>query len=371
MSPGERAAWLRLALTPGLGPAATRELLARFGLPQDVFAAGTAAVRAAVAEPLARLVLAQPDAELRGTLTRAEDWLCAAPERSLLTLADADYPRALLATADPPPVLFAWGRRGLLGQPSLAIVGSRSCTQSGARTAEAFARSLAQAGLSIVSGLARGIDAAAHRGALQAAAEGVAASTIAVVGNGIDVVYPPGNRALTEAIRSAGLVLSEFAPGTPPLARNFPRRNRILAGLARGVLVVEAALRSGSLISARLAAELGREVFAIPGSIHSPTARGCHRLIKDGAKLVESAADILEELRLPVPTPAAAADAPATSLSAEQQALLEAVGHDPVDFDTLALRCPGAAGRLSAALLELELAQYVERLPGNRYQRLR
>jgi DNA processing protein len=270
-------------------------------------------------------------------------------------------------------VLFAWGRRAILAQPALAIVGSRSCTQQGRETAAAFAKALAHAGLTIVSGLAVGIDAAAHRGALQAFDEGAAATTVAVVGTGIDLVYPAAHRTLTEAIRDKGLVLSEFAPGTPALAQNFPRRNRILAALAQGVLVVEAALRSGSLITARLAAELGREVLAIPGSIHSPTARGCHRLIKDGAKLVESAQDVLDELRVPVTV---AADTRTTggaraALSAEQGALLAALGHDPVGLDTLGERCALEPGRLTAALLELELAQYVERLPGNRYQRLR
>ncbi|HMF28992.1 MAG TPA: DNA-processing protein DprA, partial [Candidatus Cybelea sp.] len=263
--------------------------------------------------------------------------------------------------------------REVLGLPALAIVGSRSCTHQGRETAQAFARSLAQAGLNIVSGLAVGIDAAAHRGALEAAAEGAVASTIAVIGTGIDVVYPTSQRGLGEAIRARGLMLSEFALGTPALAHNFPRRNRVIAGLARGVLVVEAAMRSGSLITARLAAEIGREVLAIPGSIHSPTARGCHRLIKDGAKLVESAQDVLDELHLPARAVAAAdrGSEGSEQMNAEHRAVLAALGHDPVDLDTLARRCARDAGALSAALLELELAQYVERLPGNRYQRLR
>jgi DNA processing protein len=308
---------------------------------------------------------------MEAAIATAETWLAAAPENTLLTLADADYPRALLETSDPPPLLFACGRRDLLARPALAIVGSRSCTHQGRQTAEEFARALAQAGLTIVSGLATGIDAAAHRGALQALDAGATASTIAVVGTGIDLVYPASQRALAAAIRANGLLLSEFAPGTPALAHNFPRRNRIIAGVARGVLVVEAALRSGSLITARLAAELGREVFAIPGSIHSPTARGCHRLIKQGAKLVESARDVLDELHLPAAAAAAPAAAKPAALAPAQQRVLTALGRDPVDLDTLALRCDGDTGSLSATLLELELAQYVERLPGNRYQRLR
>jgi DNA processing protein len=374
MDAGERAAWLRLLLTPGLGPRTARELLAAFGLPQQVFSAGSAALGRYLSADLANLIRQAPSAPIEATIANAEQWLAGGLDRSLVTLADPDYPRALLECSDPPAVLFAWGQRGLLASTALAIVGSRSCTQQGRETALAFAKALAHAGLTIVSGLAIGIDAAAHRGALQASEEGAVASTIAVLGSGIDVVYPAGQRALTESIRSRGLLLSEFAPGAPALAHNFPRRNRIIAGLARGVLVVEAALRSGSLITARLAAELGREVFAIPGSIHSPTARGCHRLIKDGAKLVESAQDVLDELHLPRTT--AQADAAGDTnrlarLSEAQRLLLAALGHDPVDLDTLALRCEDTAGSVSAILLELELAQYVERLPGNRYQRLR
>lgn len=373
MDAAERAAWLRLLLTPGLGPRTARELLAAFGLPQDVFSASAGTLRKIVGDDLARALAAHPEAAIEIAITRSEQWLAGQGGRSLITLADADYPPGLLECPDPPPVLFAWGRREVLAQPALAIVGSRHCTQQGRENAEEFARSLAHAGLTIVSGLALGIDAAAHRGALLAFDEGAATTTVGVVGTGIDMVYPPAHQALTEAIREKGLVLSEFAPGTPALAQNFPRRNRLLAALGRGVLVVEAALRSGSLITARLAAELGREVLAIPGSIHSPTARGCHRLIKDGAKLVESAQDVLDELRLPARA-AGAAQARAgvrVELSTEQDALLAALGHDPVGLDTLVQRCATEPGRLTATLLELELAQYVERLPGNRYQRLR
>jgi DNA processing protein len=227
---------------------------------------------------LARL---QPPSEIPQRRRNETGWR---PRRhSLLTLASA-YPQALLTTPDPPPVLFAVGRVDLLNRPGIAIVGSRNATQQGVSNAEGFATALARAGVTVVSGLALGIDAAAHRGALAADAD---ASTVAVVGTGVDIVYPASNRELMKEIRSRGVVVSEFALRTPAIAHNFPRRNRIIAGLARGVLVVEAALRSGSLITARLAAEAGREVFAIPGSIHSPLARGCHRLIRDGAKLVE------------------------------------------------------------------------------------
>ncbi len=366
MDLAERAGWLRLTLTPDIGPRTARELLAAFGLPEAIFAAGRSALLRQVPERLAAVLAAPASAEVASAVKAAERWLALDAAHSLLTLADDVYPRSLLTTADPPPVLFAVGRCELLQRPALAIVGSRSATQQGAANAEAFAQHLAHAGLTIISGLALGIDAAAHRGALKALADGADASTIAVLGTGVDVVYPTSNRALFDAIRSGGLLLSEFALGTPGIAHNFPRRNRIISGLARGVLVVEAALRSGSLITARLAAECGREVFALPGSIHSPTAKGCHRLIKDGAKLVESAQDILDELRIDARAPEVRSPRPAA-----HDALLAALGFDPVDLDTLAARTGRDAGSLTAELLELELAQDVERLPGNRYQRLR
>jgi len=375
MNDEEQRAWVRLALTSGVGPATARALLAAFGLPDAVFAAGPAQLARVVGDALARVLAAPPAPELAQAIDAAIAWLARDASHRLLTLADADYPRGLLAMPDPPPLLFAIGRVDLLAQPALAIVGSRSATQQGAATAESFAAGLARSGLTIVSGLALGIDAAAHRGALRAAADGARGSTIAVVGTGIDLIYPAAHRALTDQIRREALVLSELPLGTPAIAHNFPRRNRLIAGLARGVLVVEAALRSGSLITARLAAEQGREVFAIPGSIHSPVAKGCHRLIKEGAKLVESVQDILEELRLDAPaagaTGAAEPAAPAPALPAAQAEVLAALGHDPVDLDLLAQRTQRAAGELTALLLELELAQHVERLPGNRYQRLR
>ncbi len=366
MDAAERAAWLRLTLTPDVGPRTARELLAAYGLPDAIFSAGRQSLLQHVAERLAATLSAPLSAEIAAAVKATERWLTLDSNHTLVTLADADYPAMLLTTPDPPPVLFAIGRRELLGRPALAIVGSRSATHQGAANAEAFARHLALAGLTIVSGLALGIDAAAHRGALKALDDGADCSTIAVVGTGVDVTYPASNRALTVTVRTRGLVLSEFPLGTPGIAHNFPRRNRIISGLSRGVLVVEAALRSGSLITARLAAESGREVFAVPGSIHSPTAKGCHRLIKDGAKLVESAQDILDELRIEARIGDSQAPRPAA-----HGALLEVLGHDPVDLDTLALRSGRDAGSLTAELLELELTQDVERLPGNRYQRLR
>jgi DNA processing protein len=364
MDISERAAWLRLALTPGVGPRSARALLGPFGLPQAIFDATATALARYVPGELARTLAAAPAPEIEHAIARTETWLAASDRHALVSLADAEYPRALLATTDPPPLLFAIGRLDLLNQPALAIVGSRNATRQGMETAIAFAQRLAEAGLTIVSGLALGIDAAAHRGALRALDAGSTASTIAVLGTGADMIYPATNQTLTLAVRERGLVISEFPLGTPGVAHNFPRRNRIISGLARGVLVVEAALRSGSLITARLAAEAGREVFAIPGSIHSPMAKGCHRLIKDGAKLVEEANDILGELNLPATTETAAPTRAADPL-------LEAIGFDPVDLDTLAARTGRAAGDLASALLQLELTQDIERLPGNRYQRLR
>ncbi|HEU0200068.1 MAG TPA: DNA-processing protein DprA [Burkholderiaceae bacterium] len=363
---------MRLTLTPELGAAAVRQLLRVFGLPTAIFSAGRAALARVVPEPAAHALAAPCDEAIERTIAATETWLAASPTHALLTLADAAYPPGLLTITDPPPLLYASGRIELLQRPALAIVGSRSATRQGSENAEEFARALARAGITIVSGLALGIDAAAHRGALAALNDGADASTIGVVGTGIDVIYPTANAVLTKTMRERGLVISEFPLGLPPLPTNFPRRNRIIAGLARGVLVVEAALRSGSLITARQAAEQGREVFAIPGSIHAPQSKGCHRLIKDGAKLVEVATDILEELQFKnAPGAAPAAASGDESLPPQQRSLLEALGFDPVDLDRLAARTERDTGSLTADLLQLELARYIERLPGNRYQRLR
>lgn len=369
----EQAAWLRLTMSARVGPAAMAQLLKVFGLPTAVFAASQAALARVLGDTLARSLSGPPAEGIVRAIDITRQWLQAGQQRFLLTWADADYPQALLATPDAPPVLFGMGERALLRTPMLAIVGARSSTRQGEATATAFAQSLAQAGLTIVSGLARGIDAAAHEGALAARAAGARASTVAVLGTGVDVVYPRAHLALAERISAQGLLLSEHPLGTPPLAHHFPRRNRIIAGLARGILVVEAALRSGSLITARLGGELGREVFAIPGSIHSPLARGAHRLIRDGAKLVESAQDILEELQLSAADgPSAQCDPVAApeAIETEAKRLLDALGHDPTDIDALSERTGMETGALVAALFELEMAQCIERLPGNRYQRL-
>jgi DNA processing protein len=370
----ELAAWLRLTLIPGIGGETQRQLLKLCGDPAAIFAASAATLRNSLGGGLAeRLVAHDCAAEIEAALAWAEQ-----PGNRLLTLADAEYPRALLSAADPPVLLYVKGDVALLDRPAFAIVGSRNATKQGEANAEAFAAALAGAGLAIVSGLAAGIDAAAHRGALQAGGP-----TIAVIGTGIDRIYPARNEALAREIAAHGVILSEFALGTPPLPANFPRRNRLIAGLAQGCLVVEAARQSGSLITARLAAETGREVFAIPGSIHSPQAKGCHALIKQGAKLVESAQDILEELKweahvspsersaqIKSPAPGRGPGGGGPESSGEDAVLLAAIGYDPVDLDTLATRSGLAPDALLARLLPLELDGRVAQLPGGRYQRL-
>ncbi|MGN6390015.1 MAG: DNA-processing protein DprA [Burkholderiaceae bacterium] len=358
--------WLRLALTPGVGPETGRRLLAAFGLPEAIFAAGVAALMKVVSERVALALAAAPTPEIADRIDVTLDWL-AQPGNRLLTLADDDYPRALLDIPDPPLMLYAKGRVELLHQPSLAVVGSRNATAQGIANAERFAEAFSAAGLTVVSGLALGIDAAAHAGALRHAG----GSTVAVIGTGCDIVYPARHRGLAHRIADGGCIVSEYPLGTPAIAANFPRRNRIISGLARGVLVVEAAAQSGSLITARTAADQGRDVFAIPGSIHSPLAKGCHQLIRQGAKLVESAEHVLEELRLPAAaTIPGATTGNALPPSGAEHPLLRALGHDPASIDTLAARTGMDVARLQAALLALELDGRVEQLPGNRYRRL-
>jgi len=361
----ELAAWLRLEQAEGVGPATARKLLAAFGLPENIFAASYAALSQVVPERVAQALKTELSPQTQAQIERTLEW-ADAPENRLLTLADVYYPKALLDIPDPPLVLYVKGRAELLNAPSLAIVGSRQASAQGVKNAENFARAMSNAGLAIASGLALGIDAAAHRGGL----DGVG-STIAVIGTGADIVYPARNRELAHRIAfDGGCIVSECPLGTPAISANFPRRNRIISGLAKGVLVVEAAAQSGSLITARMAAEQGRDVFAIPGSIHSPLAKGCHQLIKQGAKLVESAQDVLEELRLQ-PLPANAAATPADA-QAEPQAtqLLDAMGFDPVSPDQLAERTGLDAAALAGLLLTLELDGRIERLPDGSYRRL-
>jgi DNA processing protein len=310
------------------------------------------------------------------------DWLQAGtgPGRCVLTLGDADYPASLLDIPDPPLMLYAMGQTAQLAtlraEQALAMVGSRNPTPQGAENARTFACSLAASGLTVVSGLALGVDGAAHEGALQGALQTGPLATIAVVGTGLDRVYPRQHRDLAHRIAQNGLILSEYPLGTPPLSPNFPRRNRLISGLSQATLVVEAALQSGSLITAKQALEQGRDVMAIPGSIHSTQAKGCHALIKQGAKLVESAQDVLEELRLP--TPAAQQVLDLTEPSPEdvssgqdtERILLRALGHDPVGLDALQARCGWPTAQLQAQLLELELMGQVGRLPGGLFQRM-
>lgn len=361
------AAWLRLLLTPGIGRTAARSLMAAFGPPQAVFDAAPARRRDCVGVDLGDALGEEPEA-LAPALRKLREWLDADSRHDWIALDDPRYPQALLQTADPPLLLYTMGRCELLNTPSVAIVGSRNPTPQGAENARAFAEHLGRAGLAIVSGMALGIDGAAHSGALAGGA-----GTIAVVGTGLDRVYPRAHRALAHQIAERGLIVSEFELGTEPLAANFPQRNRIIAGLSLGTLVVEAALESGSLITARFATESGRDVFAIPGSIHSPQSRGCHALIKQGAKLVDDVRDVLEELRW---TSAAApqggdvpVQGPVGSEAAGSDPLLAAMGYDPVDLDQLQARTGWPTAQLSARLLELELQGQVARLPGGRYQR--
>ncbi|MDE2585717.1 MAG: DNA-processing protein DprA, partial [Betaproteobacteria bacterium] len=275
------ASWLRLTLVPGIGPETQRMLLAAFGLPEQIFSADRQALRQVIGKK-ADLLLDTDNSE---AVAGAQTW-AAQPGNHITTLGDPDYPRLLLEIPDPPSLLYVKGRPELLNRPALAMVGSRNATPQGLQDAERFAANLAAQGFTITSGLALGVDGAAHRGALSAGGD-----TVAVIGTGADRIYPSRHRDLALAVAEQGAIISEFPLGTPPVAHNFPRRNRLIAGLCRGCLVVEAAVESGSLITARLAAEQGREVFAMPGSIHSPLAKGCHRLIKQGAKLVETAQD--------------------------------------------------------------------------------
>lgn len=364
----EARAWLTLTLNPRLTPAVQRALLTRYGLPEEVLAQPPRQVAAEFGDAVAR-ALAEPPAE--ALVAAALAWQ-AEPDHHLVPLNHPAYPHGLFDLTDPPHLLYVLGGLELLATPAIAVVGARHATAGGLATARAFAEALAQAGVTVVSGLAQGIDAAAHEGALAACAPPAPAPTVAVIGTGIDRVYPASNRALARAIAERGAIVSEFPLGTPALPHHFPRRNRLIAALTRGTLVVEAALESGSLITARLAAELGRDVFAIPGSIHNPLAKGCHRLIREGAMLVESVADILETwafasatAQQPLPlAPRAVTDTPT------DDPLWAALGFDPVPFDLLVTRSGLPASDVSAQLLAWELEGRVARLPGDHYQRL-
>ena len=365
--PDELSAWLRLTLASGVGNDAARKLLAAFGSVQGIFEQSAASLRQLGTDRLVKAIQS-PSPGVPVLLQTTLDWLRADDDRCIATLGDVAYPAALLDIEDPPLMLYLMG--SLVNQAPttvpvhIAIVGSRNPTPQGELNAREFAQSFAQVGLCVVSGLALGIDGAAHDGALLGGGQ-----TIAVVGTGLDRVYPKQHLALAHRIAQQGLLMSEFPLGTPPLTANFPKRNRIISGLSRGTLVVEAALKSGSLITARMAVEQGKEVFAIPGSIHSPQSRGCHALIKQGAKLVELAQDVLEELQLDMADGRSAlnsSDAPADA----DNALLTALGHDPASLDTLQARTGLPTPALQAQLLELELNGLVARLAGGLFQRL-
>jgi DNA processing protein len=361
-----RVLWLTLRRLPGVGARTRLDLLEHFGSVDNIFSASGGQLEKALVgkRDAIDMILAGPDDEALGPEL---DWLNE-PEHHLLAWPDADYPPLLREIPDPPTVLYVAGDRRLLSVPQLAVVGSRNPTPMGRENARAFAKSLAGAGLVITSGLALGVDGAAHRGALEAGGK-----SIAVAGTGLDRVYPARHRDLAHEIVRQGALVSEFPLGTPPKPENFPVRNRIISGLCLGTLVVEAVLSSGSLITARLATEQGREVFAIPGSIHAPQARGCHALIRQGAKLVETAQDILEELG-PLASVAAqsthenAVSAP--QLDPSMAALLKQIGHDPVSIDALIERSGLTADVVSSMLLQMELNGHVSRCPGGKVQRI-
>ena len=412
------SAWLRLANASGLPPIALRALLAEFGGPQAVLNQSFDALAVIAGEKAARAVLGPPPRSELGSfdecLACTLEW-ASAPGNRIVTLADSAYPPALLTMPDPPPLLYVKGRLDLLQARAVAIVGSRSATPQGIDDARRFAQALSDAGLVIVSGLALGIDGAAHRGGLSGPG-----GTIAVIGTGADLVYPPLHHALAHEIAVNGTIVSEWPLGTPARPANFPQRNRLIAGLASGVLIVEAATRSGSLITARLANEMGRDVFAIPGSIHAPLSRGCHRMIKQGAKLAETPEDILEEFGITIPNEAVAdpvskprrraktrpaedasvepvtsefvlepqdasasrsiargkptnaswASASLKPVNPEAQRLLDALGHSPATVEILAERTEMDGATLQSLLLQLELSGRIGALPGGRFTRL-
>ena len=378
MERAELTAWLRLTLTPGVGNDTARKLLAAFGSPEAIFEQSQAALRQLGSDKLASAIVTEP-LKLPELLQTTVDWLAGGDDRIVAPIGSRHYPATLLDIEDPPLVLYMQGSYLDRAQAApnviannLAIVGSRNPTPQGEANARQFAKAFAEQGLCIVSGLALGVDGAAHDGALLGGGQ-----TIAVVGTGLDRVYPKKHLALAHRIVVNGLIISEFPIGTPPLNANFPKRNRIISGLSVGTLVVEAAVKSGSLITARLASEQGKDVFAIPGSIHSPLSRGCHYLIKQGAKLVETAQDVMEELKIPLsrvtPAPNNDNETPEslTSFSSGVDlAFLSALGFDIVSLDALQARTGLPTPELQAKLLELELDGFVTRLPGGLFQRM-
>ncbi len=362
----ELCGWLNLTLPAGIGPRKQQELLRAFGHPAAIFDAGLSAVASVIGIKLAQSLFDGRTNEAQQALIATTLAWLNEPDHHIVTLADRDYPQRLLESTDPPSLLYINGDPGYLNRAAIGVVGSRNATPQGIENALAFSRVLADAGFTIISGLALGIDAAAHEGALRSEAP---SGTIAIIGTGIDRVYPASNKKLAHIITSKGCIISEFPLGTAATASNFPRRNRLIAGLSQACLVVEAAPASGSLITARLAGELGRDLFAIPGSIHAPQYKGCHALIKQGAKLVECAQDILEELR---PQGSSAPDSTPDTPSGNpaHAPLINALGHDPSTLDQLISRSGLTADVVLAMLTELSLEGVVTNLPGGRYQRL-
>jgi DNA processing protein len=359
--------WLTLCHAPGAGTAAIHRLLDAFSTPAHALRASHAQLLQLGLKQPAIDALRKPDETL---IARGLEWR-EGENNHIITCHDPAYPALLSQLPDPPPLLYVHGNVSVLSEPQLAMVGSRNPSGSGQQTAVDFARHLASAGLVITSGLALGIDAASHQGALD-----VNAPTIAVMGTGLDRVYPARHRDLALRIAEQGSLVSEFPIGTAPKPGNFPQRNRIISGLSLGTLVVEAAIRSGSLISARYALEQGREVFAIPGSIHNPLARGCHRLIREGAKLVETAQDVIDELgSLAGACTALPADGEEISaphqLGAEYLQLLESIDFDPTSVDQLVERSGLTPAEVSSMLLQLELSGYISPSPGGLYNRLK
>ncbi|MDM5148050.1 DNA-processing protein DprA [Candidatus Persebacteraceae bacterium Df01] len=348
--------WLALSMTDGVGPTTMRKLLRVFGSPGQTRRAGIAELSACVPARVARNIKNDNnEKDVKAACRWAERENC-----RILTLADKDYPPLLLEITDAPPLLYAMGDSHVLtNRPLVAVVGSRSASSAGVKNTEIFARALSEAGVGVVSGMAQGVDSAAHRGALQGPA-----GTVAVLGTGIDIIYPKQNRTIAmKIVQEGGLMVSDFPLGTPPMAGNFPRRNRIISGLARACLVVEATVKSGSLITAELAAEQGREVFAVPGSINSPLHRGCHRLIKQGAKLAENVSDVLEELKLRAPkTPLPPPPKPGE--------LLSFIDFEPTSVDDIAERSGMVAQVLLPELLILEMEGKILPAAGGTYQRV-
>ena len=384
MDKDELRAWLRLSMTDGVGNDAARKLLACFGSPQAVFEQTETALCQVATPQQAKALLTVPN-ELAVQCVRTHQWLMHQPDthtHALWTLGDTRYPCELLQLADPPLMIYVAGQTARALGNAIAIVGSRNPTPQGAQTAARFGEALSAAGLCVVSGLALGVDGAAHKGALQGGKvrDAVAFSethwhTVAVVGTGLDRVYPRQHQTLAHDIALQGLLISEYPLGTAPLAHHFPKRNRLIAALGLGTLVVEAALKSGSLITAKMALELGREVLAIPGSIHATQSHGCHALIRQGAKLVENAQDVLEELQL---APQQQVNLFAEALGANddtpsdstEHPLLAHMGYAPVSLDALQARCGMDTATLQAQLLTLELDGAIGRLPGGLFQRL-